>query len=171
MKIRKLGKDFYKDDALEIAPKLIGKWLVVKSDNKNHIKAQITEVEIYRGEEDTACHARFGRTKRSEILYKEGGIAYVYLCYGVHYLLNIVTSLEDYPQAILIRCVDGYEGPGKLTKHLGIDKSFNGLPLYENKIWIEDDGNKYEFITEKRVGIDYATPYYRDIKWRYILKK
>ncbi len=168
----RLTSDFYLQDALIVGPKLVGKFLVRKFKNGKILKYQITEVEVYRGEEDTACHARFGKTKRSEILYKEGGLAYVYLCYGIHHLFNIVTSKKNDPQAVLIRAVEGFEGPGKLTKVLKINMSFNGLNLTTSKkIWIESDEKDYKYITDKRVGIDYACNHYKNIHWRFILKK
>ena len=170
--MKRLELDFYLQDALKIAPLLIGKILVRKLDDKTILRQRITEVEIYRGEEDTACHARFGKTKRSEPLYKQGGITYVYLCYGVHYLLNVVTGREEQPQAILIRTTEDYNGPGKLTKALKIDKGFNEIDLTTSKqLWIEDDQQVVSYTTTKRVGIDYATDYYKNINWRFIIKK
>jgi DNA-3-methyladenine glycosylase len=157
---------------LDVAPKLIGKLLVRKLDDGTILKYRITETEVYRGEEDTACHARFGKTKRSKPLYEQGGITYVYLCYGIHHLVNVVTGNKDEPQAVLIRTVEDYDGPGKLTKALNINMDLNGIDLStSNKLWIEDDGLDIEYTTNKRVGIDYATDYYKNIDWRFILKK
>ncbi len=170
--MNKLTLDFYLQDALEVAPNLIGKLLVRKLDDGTVLKQRITETEIYRGEEDTACHARFGKTKRSKPLYEKGGITYVYLCYGVHHLVNVVTGKKDEPQAVLIRTVEDYNGPGKLTKALHITKELNEIDLTtSNKLWIEDDGFKCEYTTNKRVGIDYASDYYKNIEWRFIMKK
>ena len=167
----KLDKPFYTKDALIVAPKLIGKLLVRQLDNGEPIKKRITEVEVYLGEEDTASHARFGKTERNKIMYEEGGIAYIYLCYGIHYLLNVITGSKDNPQGIMIRCIEGASGPGKLTKAMQIDKNLNYESLTNgNKIWIEDDGYQVKYKTDKRVGIDYATPKYRNKKWRFILK-
>ena len=86
----------------------------------------ITEVEAYRGIEDLACHASKGRTLRTEIMFQEGGCLYMYFIYGMYWMLNIVTGGKDDPQAVLIRGVEGYSGPGRLTKSLGIDKSYYG---------------------------------------------
>ncbi len=170
--MKKLTLDFYLKDALEVAPLLIGKVLVRKLDDGTIIKYRITETEIYRGEEDTACHARFGKTDRSKPLYEAGGITYIYLCYGIHHLLNVVTGKKDEPQAVLIRTIEDYNGPGKLTKALYITKELNGIDLStSNELWIEDDCFKAEYRTGKRVGIDYATDYYKNIDWRFILKK
>lgn len=168
----KLDLNFYSNDVLEVAPLLIGKILVRKLDNGQVLRYRITETEAYRGEEDTACHARFGKTKRTSILYEHGGCAYVYLCYGIHYLFNVVTGPKDHPQAVLIRGVEGYNGPGKLTKALLIDDKINGLDLVNSdKIWIEDDGYNPKIECTKRVGIDYATKEYQDKLWRYIMIK
>lgn len=170
--MKRLELDFYLQDALEVAPLLIGKILVRKLDDGTILRQRITETEIYRGEEDTACHARFGKTKRSEPLYKQGGITYVYLCYGVHYLLNVVTGNKEEPQAILIRTTEDYNGPGKLTKALKINKEFNEIDLTTStQLWIEDDHKLVSYTTNKRVGIDYATDYYKNINWRFIIKK
>ena len=170
--MKRLTLDFYLQDVLDVAPKLIGKLLVRKLDDGTILKYRITETEIYRGEEDTACHARFGRTKRTKYLYETGGITYIYLCYGIHYLLNVVTGNIDEPQAVLIRAIENFDGPGKLTKALNINMDLNGIDLStSNKLWIEDDGLDIEYTTNKRVGIDYATDYYKNIDWRFILKK
>lgn len=169
---KRLDVDFYKKDVLEVAPLLIGKLLVVKSDSGKVIKCRITETEAYRGEEDSACHARFGVTKRTEALYKSGGNLYIYLCYGIHYLLNIVTGNIGNPQAVLVRGIEKYNGPGKLTKFLNINLNFNNVDLCtSNKIWIEDDGKVFDYTKSKRVGIDYATEPYKSIDWRYIIKE
>ncbi|MDD2470222.1 MAG: DNA-3-methyladenine glycosylase [Bacilli bacterium] len=166
----KLDLDFYMQDALTVAPLLIGKLLVRKLSCGQIIRYRITETEVYRGEEDSACHARAGKTKRTAILYQRGGYAYIYLCYGMHYLFNVVTGLKDNPQAVLIRGVENHNGPGKLTKAMAIDKSLNGVDLsVSDQIWIEDDGYQASYKTSKRVGIDYAKEPYKSIEWRYII--
>jgi DNA-3-methyladenine glycosylase len=124
-----LDKSFFTRDVLQVAPDLVGKILVRRMPDGTIYQLRITETEAYRGEEDTACHAHHGRTKRSEILYREGGTIYVYLCYGIHWLANIVTGPEDFPQAALIRACEGAEGPGKLTKALFIDGNFNAADI------------------------------------------
>lgn len=158
--------------ALELAPYLLGKLLCVHDKERGIIRARITETEAYFGEEDTACHAHKGKTPRTEVLYQQGGIAYVYLCYGVHCLMNVISGPEDHPEGVLIRGVEGYNGPGKLTKFLGIDRSFNKENLIQSKrIWIEDDGFVPDEIhTSPRIGIDYATKEYIDKPWRFYLK-
>jgi len=167
----RLNKDFYSNNALEIAPLLLGKLLVRKLSNDKIVKYRITETEAYYGEEDSACHARVGKTKRTWILYEEGGFSYVYLCYGIHYLLNVVTGIKGHPEAVLIRGIEGYNGPAKLTKALGIDNKLNGIDLTNSEeLWIEDDGYEPLYIKDKRVGIDYASEPYKSIEWRFIVK-
>lgn len=166
----RVNLEFYTQSALTVAPLLLGKLLVRKIDNKI-IKYRITETEVYCGEEDSACHARVGKTNRTSILYKRGGYAYIYLCYGMYYLFNVVTGIENHPEAVLIRGVEGFNGPGRLTRAIEIDKKLNGIDLTtSDDIWIEDDGIKFEYITTKRVGIDYAAEPYKSIEWRFIVK-
>jgi DNA-3-methyladenine glycosylase len=128
------------------------------------------ETECYYGEDDSACHAHKGKTGRTGIMYENGGLAYVYLCYGVHFMLNVVTGIKGFPEAALIRGAGEYNGPGKLTRAMKIDRSLNWENLTEsNNLWIEDDGTKYSFAVSRRVGIDYALPADRDRLWRFIL--
>ena len=166
-----LGRDYFSSDARTLAPDLIGKLLCRRTED-GVIKARITETECYFGEEDTACHAHKGKTERTKTMYEEGGITYVYLCYGIHSLLNIVTGPKDHPEAVLIRGIEGANGPGKATKMLKISLCDNALPLCEESgIWIEDDGAKRPRIERAtRVGIDYASKRDRERKWRYIIK-
>jgi DNA-3-methyladenine glycosylase len=165
----KLGRDFFSRDCLEVAPELVGKIIVHRLSDGTVIRVRITETEAYRGEEDKACHASKGRTPRTELLYGESGVIYVYLCYGMHWLMNVITGEKDIPQGVLIRAGEGYNGPAKLTKRLMINKEQNGTYIYDNdSVWIEDDGYKPYIETAKRVGIDYAGEYWRDIEWRFI---
>lgn len=167
----RLDGEFYKESAVELAPRLLGKLLCTERGGEV-LKLRITETECYYGEDDTACHAHKGRTERTKMLYTLGGHAYVYLCYGIHALFNVVTGGEGSPQAVLIRGVQGYNGPGKLTKAMGIGLSLNGENLITSQtLWIEDDGFTCDYETAKRVGIDYATEEYRDKQWRFILKR
>lgn len=167
--MKRLDKKFYETDAIKLAPLLLGK-LLVRNELGVIKKYRITETECYYGEEDTACHAKAGRTKRTSVLYEQGGVAYVYLCYGIHYLFNIVAGDKDYPQGVLIRGVEGYSGPARVTKALNINKDFYGEDLStSNRIWVEDDGYVVSYKTSKRVGIDYATEPYKSIEWRFIL--
>jgi DNA-3-methyladenine glycosylase len=167
-----------RDDVVAIAHELIGKLLIVR--NQGVIKAGIiAETEAYAGVEDRASHAYGGRkTKRTQTLYRAGGTVYVYLCYGVHQLFNIVTNQEDIPHAVLIRGVlpvngkdlpinfrenfEGWNGkangPGKLTKMLGITAQHNASTLNVDAIWLYEfpKSNTFEIVTTVRVGIDYA---------------
>ena len=108
-------------------------------------------------------------TAARKILYEKGGTAYIYLCYGIHSLFNVVSGEEGHPEAVLVRGVSGYNGPGKLTRVMEIDRSLNGEDMVTSDLlWIEDDGYKPQYSRAKRVGIDYATEKYRDILWRFI---
>ncbi len=168
---KRLTADFYQKHATELAPMLLGK-LLCRAAADGVKRHRITETECYFGESDTACHAHKGRTERTKILYETGGRAYVYLCYGIHNLLNVVTGGKDFPEAVLIRGIAGAPGPGRLTKLLQIDRSLNGEDLMtSDRLWLEDDGFAAAFSATKRVGIDYATEEYRNKLWRYIMKE
>jgi DNA-3-methyladenine glycosylase len=165
----RLGFEFYSRPAFETASLLLGK-LLCRNLNGNTIKLRITETECYYGEDDSACHAHKGKTKRTRIMYENGGLAYIYLCYGLHNMLNIVTGTENFPEAVLIRGAGEFNGPGKLTKALKIDTSLNWENLMESdNLWVEDDGEQYSFKTDRRVGIDYAKQVDRDRLWRFLL--
>lgn len=167
----KLNKKFFEQDALVVAPALLGKMLVTKK-NKTLKKYKITEVEVYRGEEDEACHAKKGKTKRNVTMYLSGGYLYTYLIYGMYWMMNVVTGKAGHPQAILIRGLEGLEGPGKVTRCLGIDKSYCGENLVaSDRIWIENNNESVRYVTLKRIGIDYAGEYWKDKLWRFVLNK
>ena len=171
MKLSKLGYDFYRQDVLDVAPGLIGKYLVRKLESGQIIRRIITEVEAYRGEEDLGCHASKGRTSRTEVMYQPGGVIYVYLIYGMYWMLNFVTGQKNNPQAVLIRGLDGIWGPGKITRNLKIDDSFYGASLVDSaNIWVEDNGSRVEYIAKTRIGIDYAGEIWKNKLWRFILK-
>ena len=166
---KRLGRKYLSQPAPELAPALLGK-LLCRRTEEGVRKYRITETECYYSEEDTACHASKGKTDRTRVLYEKGGTAYVYLCYGMHHLFNVVSGKEGFPEAVLIRGVEGYNGPGKLTKAMQITKELNEEDLTVSKrLWLEDDGYIPKYRRDKRVGIDYATPEYRDILWRYIV--
>jgi DNA-3-methyladenine glycosylase len=165
--ITRLGSDFYTRDVLEVAPELIGKELVVRSGDKIR-RRMITEVEAYRGAEDKACHASKGRTKRTEIMYHEGGRIYVYLIYGMYWLINVVANKTGVPEAALIRGVEGCYGPGRLTRLMEIDGSFYGEDLtISERIWITDSGKRPQYSTGTRIGIGYAGHPWTEKPWRY----
>lgn len=167
----KLSYSFFNRSCLEVSKDLVGKVLVRKTDS-GEIRLRITETESYMGESDTACHAHKGRTKRTEVMYMKAGTVYVYLCYGMHWLLNIVTGDVDDPQAVLIRTCEDFEGPAKLTKKLMINGDFNRGDITRcDNLYIEDDGFKCEVATDTRVGINYADEEDRLKPWRFIMKK
>jgi len=166
-------------DVVFLAKDLIGKHLFTKIDGQLS-GGIITETEAYKGIDDRACHAFGGRrTKRNEIMYAEGGVAYIYLCYGIHPMLNVVTNQKDIPDAVLIRAIHAThgeelmlkrtgklqmntqvtDGPGKVTKALGITLADNGESFQNKRIWIEDRGldmSKTKILTMPRIGVEYA---------------
>jgi len=154
-----LHRDFFLRDVKRVAPELLGKILCVR-DGEGTRRAIISETEAYDGEKDMACHASKGKTNRNSIMYAEGGICYVYLCYGLHWMLNLVTGQPGYPAAVLIRGSLEVTGPGRLSKVLGINRSFNGMDLSRiSCIWVEDNGRvPKEIHSGPRIGVDYAGP-------------
>lgn len=164
-----LDQTYFSASAVDLAPDLIGKILCRSVDGWVE-RRRIVETECYFGESDTACHAHKGKTPRTEIMYRAGGRAYVYLCYGIHHLLNLTTGAEGHPEAVLIRGVEGAIGPGRVTKLLRIDRDLNTqLLLPECGLWIEDDGTRWESTAFPRVGIGYASAEDQKRLWRYVL--
>jgi DNA-3-methyladenine glycosylase len=189
----KLPQSYYlQDDVVVIARDLIGKKIlsVMGGELTSGI---ITETEAYRGYDDKACHAHLGRfTERTKIMYEEGGVAYVYLCYGIHHLFNVITNSKDRADAVLIRAVEplaGIEvmlerrskdqldktltsGPGNFTKAFGLDRSHYGADLTGDQVWIEEDKSlalkAEEISVSKRIGIDYAEED-KELPWRFYL--
>ena len=167
---KKLGYEFFHRPCLTVARELVGKVLVHRMPDGTHCRLRISETEAYCGEADTACHAHKGRTQRTEVMYMEAGTIYIYLCYGIHWLLNIVTGEAEEPEAVLIRaCVDA-KGPGKLTKKLEITGALKRGSVLGDDLWIEDDGYVCQVLTDKRVGIGYASQEDQDKLWRFIMK-
>ena len=171
--MQRLSRAFFERDILKVAPDLLGCYLVVK--NEDLIKRYIVyEVEAYRGQEDLACHASKGRTGRTEIMYHAGGHIYVYLIYGMYWMLNLVTGKKDNPQAILIRGLDICNGPGRVGKLLNLDKSYYGEDTITSKrIWFEKnnrENKKVEITKTPRIGIDYAGEIWKNKPWRFILE-
>ena len=163
--MERLSYDFFHRHALEVAPDLVGK-LLIHGDRY----LRICETEAYCGVTDTACHAHKGRTKRTEVLYADAGTIYIYLCYGMHWLMNVITGDIDDPQGVLIRACVEADGPGKLTKKLGITGDLNrGSVVDSRELWIADDGFRCTVRTAKRVGIGYASQEDQDKLWRFIL--
>lgn len=167
---RRLDRAFYRRDVLEVAPGLLGKHLVLQREENSCSIFTITETEAYRGLHDKACHASKGRTKRTEIMFGDGGYIYMYLIYGMHWMMNVVTSVPDSPQAVLIRGLREVSGPGRLTRLLGVDKSFNGVDLLgQQQIWIEESGIVASHTAGPRVGIDYAGEPWKSKPWRFLI--
>lgn len=190
---------YISNDVESIAKSLLGKYIFSNIDNKL-TGGIITETEAYKGVVDKASHAYGGRrTRRTEVMFNKGGISYVYLCYGIHYLLNVVTAEIDIPHAVLIRAIypiEGVEhmltrtgkvdaghgltnGPGKLTKALGVNISQNGISFQGNELWIEDRGldiKSEDIEITPRIGVDYAEedallPYRYKLTKKHYIKK
>lgn len=167
--MERLTETFFLRSCLEAAPALVGKLICRRLPDGSVLRLRITETEAYNGTADTACHASKGKTQRSEMLWRAPGTVYIYLCYGMHWMLNVITGSEGDPQGVLIRACEGYGGPGKLTKYLQLDKQFNGTSFCDcGALWMEDDGYRPSLRTDCRVGIDYAAPEDRDRLWRFI---
>ena len=187
----KMDRDFFKQDAVTLAKELLGKILIRKVDGKI-IKSLITETEAYVGPEDKGSHAYNNkRTKRTETMFKEGGHAYIYLIYGMYNCLNVVCADKGKPEAVLIRAVEPLNeinfiknnrnikskkiealtnGPGKLCQALKIDTSIDGIDLLNNdELYIEDNNFEKEFVSAKRINIDYAEEYVHKL-WRFYIK-
>lgn len=175
-----LTESFFNRDTKIVAKELLGKFLVRKIGNKKII-AVITETEAYDGPNDKASHASRDKTKKTEVMFGNPGTFYVYFCYGMHYMLNIVTREKGYPAAILIRRVVvmknpkriNLSGPGKLTKFLKIDKKINGKKANrKTSLWFERSTIKIksnEIEKASRVGVAYAGPAWSSKKLRFIL--
>lgn len=165
----RLTRQFYQQDAITVARSLLGSILVRQFDDGTQLRLTINEVEVYNGEDDLGCHANKGRTPRTEVMYHEGGKVYVYLIYGMYWLLNIVTGPGEHPQAVLIRGSKEITGPGKIGKTLKLDKSFYGEDLTTSeRMWLEEGLAKPDKIMESpRIGIEYAGPYWSQVPWRF----
>ena len=167
--MKKLNKNFFSRDTKKVAEDLIGS-LLVRNVNDIVLKGMIVETEAYYGEDDPASHASNGKTDRNEIMYEEAGYFYVYLCYGLYYLLNVVTEEKGVPGAVLIRSVkpvkgieklkknrgrdeDITNGPGKLTEAFEVDKSFNGVDVSGDTLYFEGEEVNYDIGKSSRVGI------------------
>jgi DNA-3-methyladenine glycosylase len=185
--MEKLPLSFYlRDDVIAIAKDLLGKVLVT-AWNGQRTSGRIVETEAYAGELDKASHASKGRTERTEVMYGSGGQAYVYLCYGIHQMFNIVTSTEGEPHAVLIRAIHPIEGkeimlqrtgkqkwedtitsgPGRVGKAFGFHTTQCGLSLVSDELYIADDGFQVgndDIISSPRIGVDYAGEH---AEWHY----
>lgn len=167
---KRLGREFFNQDVLEVAPQLLGKQLVRRYPDGTIATYIITETEAYRGEKDLACHASKGRTPRTEVMYREGGHLYMYLIYGMYWMLNVVTSIVGVPQAVLFRGLREASGPGRLTRLIKVDKDFYGEDLASSdRIWVEECKTLTPYTTGPRVGIDYAGEPWKDMPWRFLM--
>lgn len=173
----KLPESFYKrPKVVAVARDLLGKYLITNVEGAITV-GKIVETEAYCGRNDKACHASRGMTKRTTTMYETGGVAYIYLCYGVHHLFNVVTNEEGLADAVLIRALEPVHnieemqrrrknvpytrltaGPGTLSQALGINTSLNGYSLTSEKIWIAEKNRQQSFVidSDRRVGVDYA---------------
>jgi len=169
-----LDRKFFARDARIVAQELLGKFLL-RRIGKKEIAAMITETESYDGSRDKASHAHRGRTKRNEPMFGEAGAWYIYLCYGVHEMLNIVTGPKEYPAAVLIRGVEGADGPGRITKLFEIGRALNNKKAARTSgLWIEDKGVEIvprDIRRAARIGVSYAGPVWSKKKYRFILQK
>jgi DNA-3-methyladenine glycosylase len=184
----KIRRSFYEQSTLDVARQLLGKYLVRKHPDGTTV-GRIVETEAYVGPDDKACHASRGRTARTEIMFGPAGHAYVYLVYGFHHMLNIVTEQMDFPAAVLIRAVEpvggvalmkkrrGIEelrqlasGPGKLCEAFAIDRDLNGSDLCGSVLYIRDDGDSTPGVVARpRIGVDYAGTW-KHKPWRFLIK-
>jgi len=190
----KLGLEFFRhEDVIELSRRLLGKRLMTKLPGASATGGIIVETEAYSGPEDKASHAfNNRRTKRTEVMFEAGGVAYVYLCYGIHSLFNVVTGADGIPHAVLIRALEPTHGsrqmlertgnrrgenrmtsgPGKLARALGIRPFHSGESLIGNTIWIEDDNKQVsaeDIASGPRIGVDYAGEY-AEKPWRFWIK-
>jgi len=163
---------FFSRPTLVVAEKILGKFLVRRCGKKTEAY-MITEVEAYDGHKDKASHGSRGRNKRSEIMFGPPGYWFIYLTYGMYWMLNVVTGEEGYPAAVLIRGLEGINGPARVTKKLKIGKSFSSkAAVKKSGLWIEDRGvkiRKAQVKKTRRVGVEYARKYWANRKYRFVL--
>ncbi|AHH06489.1 DNA-3-methyladenine glycosylase II [Borrelia crocidurae DOU] len=176
-----MNREFFMQDAVIVARSLLGH-LLVRKINEIEIISRIVETEAYMGIIDKACHAYGGKiTNRTSAMYNVGGYAYIYMIYGMHYMLNVVASEKDDPHAVLIRGIepispkiDGIftNGPGKLTKFLNIDLNFNKIDLLnDSKLFLRKSLSlNFEIVCAKRINVHYAGEEYANKLWRFYIK-
>ena len=165
---------FYSRSTLVVARELIGSTLCYEEDGICR-RLVISEVEAYDGFEDKASHAHRGRTARNQVMFEFGGLWYIYLCYGIHWMLNVVVGKSEYPAAVLIRGAGEFDGPGRLTRGLQIDRTLNGaaatpstgLWIEESKIHLSDD----RVVRTPRIGVGYAGAEWAGKRYRFALKR
>ena len=169
-KHRVLDENFFAGDTLEVARNMLGKY-IIRHNAGYKLSLKITDVEAYDGFEDKASHARFGRTPRSEVMFGPPGRIYIYLIYGMYWMLNIVTREKGYPAAILIRGTEEIYGPGRIGKYLELKSALNTkIAIPENGLWLEDRGiilPRNAIQERPRVGVDYAGPVWSEKLYRF----
>ena len=169
------ASDFQDPDTVALARRLLGSVLASRQADGSVLRRRIIETEAYHGFDDLASHAARGRTPRNAPMFEAGGLWYVYLCYGIHEMLNLVTGPEGFPAAILLRGVQGAVGPGRLTRALGIDRRLNALPADPaTGLWLEapaDPLHKLEIAASPRVGVAYAGAVWAAKPWRFRIRK
>ncbi len=166
-----LAPDFFGRPTPEVARALLGQTLCRRLDDGRELRARITETEAYDGFEDRGSHAHRGRTPRNAPMFGPPGYTYLYLCYGVHWLLNVTTREVGYPAAVLIRGVVDLAGPGRLTRHFQLNGTHNNQPLRKvNGLWIERGQTipDSDVRPGPRIGIDYAGPEWASVPWRFL---
>lgn len=166
-----LEPSFFDRRADSVARELLGCWLIVQRANQHQEKHRIFEAEAYLGPQDLACHGRMGPTRRNRTMFGPAGYWYVYLCYGMHWMLNVVTGREGLPAAVLLRGVGETEGPGRLTKMLGVTKQYDGKRLEPiSGLWIErgDGVPRRQIQRTPRIGVSYAK-HWADKPLRYLV--
>ena len=166
-----LDADFFARKTLAVARDLIGMYLVTTEGGRSRA-FRITETEAYVGPHDLASHSSKGRTKRTEVMFGHPGTFYIYLIYGMYWMLNVVTEQHGFPSAVLIRGVEGFSGPGRVTKALGITNSIQAAPASKKTgIWFEDRGDaKPKIVRTARIGVDYAGPVWSKKPYRFVIK-
>ena len=184
----RLTESFYHRDCLAVAPELVGKLLVRQLPDGTLLQERIAETEAYRGQEDLACHASKGRTPRTELLYRESGVIYVYLCYGIHWLMNVITGENAQGKTNLLEAVYlltggksfrtrfdkeligfGYTSAEVLADVFAFGREQTGGSFATSPVlWIADDGYRPPLRTDVRVGIDYAGEHWKNMPWRWI---
>ncbi|PIF05533.1 MAG: 3-methyladenine DNA glycosylase [Draconibacterium sp.] len=167
----RLTNDFFARNVLEVASGLPGKIICRRFDNGSVGRYRITETEAYAGTTDLACHSSKGKTPRTEVMFGECGRVYVYLIYGMYWMLNFVTGDVGDASAVLIRGIDGASGPGRVGKKLMLDKSFYGENLdVSERLWVENSNDTPPLIATPRIGINYAGEPWVSKPWRFVVK-
>ena len=167
-----LGPNFFKRDARRVARDLIGSYLVCLKAG-TVLMNKITETEAYIGPHDLACHASRGHTERTHAMFGPPGTFYVYLVYGLHWMLNVVTGPIGYPAAVLIRSLEGTTGPGRLTNGLGITGALNEKAAEEQTgMWFSagQKAARFRIIRTPRIGVEYAGPIWSVKKYRFVIQ-